>query len=36
MKRKLVQFIVGLVLSAIAAKLTSLILGDNEPKKADY
>lgn len=36
MKRKIVQFIVGLILSAVAAKITTLILGDDkEPKKAE-
>lgn len=39
MKRRIVQFIVGLILSAVAAKVTSLILGDDtkkEPKKASF
>lgn len=39
-KRKIVQFIIGLILSAVAAKLSSMILGDditdNEPKEADF
>ena len=33
MKRRLIQFIVGLVISAIATKVTSLILGDDAKKK---
>lgn len=33
MKRRLVQFIVGLIISAIATKVTSLILGDDAKKK---